>query len=145
MVILYLVVRNLEVKQKIDKIRQEWTCDVLLFYNYFLFIATCLILALRVTKNQTLVLIESFLIGIMVLIFTYYSIAFFIRGLYMYEDLPEGEVRKMPESYFLYSVYLICFFMNAIFIVGVLYILCYIALMTYQLRGVLFQTDELET
>ena len=81
----------------------------------------------------------------MVLIFTYYSIAFFIRGLYMYEDLPEGEVRKMPESYFLYSVYLICFFMNAIFIVGVLYILCYIALMTYQLRGVLFQTDALET
>ena len=137
--------RNLEVKQKIDKIRQEWTCDVLLFYNYFLFMATCLILALRVTKNQTLVLIESFLIGIMVLIFTYYSIAFFIRGLYMYEDLPEGEVRKMPESYFLYSVYLICFSMNAIFIVGVLYTLCYIALMTYQLRGVLFQTDALET
>ena len=51
LVILYLVVRNIEIKRKVDKVRKEWTCDVLLFYNYFLFFTTCLFLALKVTKN----------------------------------------------------------------------------------------------
>ena len=81
LVILYLVVRNIEVKQKADKVRQEWTCDVLLFYNYFLLFATCLFLALRVSTNQTLVFVEMVLFGIMVLVFTYCSIALFVRGL----------------------------------------------------------------
>ena len=51
LVIVYLVVRNIEVKDKADKLRQEWTCETLLFYNYILFFAICQSLALRVCKN----------------------------------------------------------------------------------------------
>ena len=62
----------------------------------------------------------------------------------MYEGLPDSEINKMPESTFLYSIYLACFFLNTIFIIIVLYMLIYFAVMTYQLRGVLFQTDDIE-
>ena len=50
LLILYIVVKTLEFRQRVDKIRQRWTSDVLLFYNYFLFAMTCLVLAMRVTK-----------------------------------------------------------------------------------------------
>ena len=144
LLILYIVVANLDVKQKADRIRQSWTCDILIFYNYFLFTITCLVLALRVTKNQILVLLESSAFGLSIIIFTYYSIEFFVRALQMYEDLPEREQRKETEDYFLYMVFLICLVLNTMCIICVLYVLCYIALMTWQLRGVLFASDANE-
>jgi len=85
------------------------------------------------------------LLVIVMLFFTYYSISFFVRGLLMNENLPNSEVQKVPESYFLYIVYLVCFSINTIFIIAELYVICYLAIMTYQLRGVLFQSDEPET
>ena len=131
LLILYIVVKNLEVAHKVDKIRQKWTSDVLLFYNYFLFTMTCLVLAMRVTKPQALFVFESFIFGILVLIFTFYSVKFFLKGFNMYEDPPKDELQKEPESYFLYGVYLTCFIVNAILLAGVIYVLCYIAVMTF--------------
>lgn len=88
--ILYLVVSSLDVKQKVDRIRQKWTCDVLFFYNCFLFVTTCLLLAFKVTKYQALVMVETFFFAVLVAIFTYYSMSFFVRGMFMYEDLPKN-------------------------------------------------------
>ena len=131
LVILYVIVRNIEIKQKADKVRQEWTCDMLLFYNYFLFFSTGLLLALKVTTNETLVLLEMIMFVIMVVVFGFYSIGFFVRGFYMYEDLPDNETSRAPESTFLYVVYLACYVCNMILIIILIYILCYVGLMTY--------------
>ena len=63
LVILYLIVRNLQIQQKIDKRRQEWTCSILLFYNYIFLAAISLSLAIRVTTNQTLLVIETIIMN----------------------------------------------------------------------------------
>ena len=78
--------------------------------------------------------------GILVIVFAYYSIGFFVRGFYMYENLPASEISRAPESTFLYCVFIACYTCNTIFIIILLYVFCYVGLMTYQLRGVLFQS-----
>jgi len=51
LVIIYIVVTQIDVKQQIDIRRRGWTLKVLRFYNYTFFLAICLGLALRVSKN----------------------------------------------------------------------------------------------
>ena len=48
----------------------------------------------------------------------------------------------MPDSYFLYSIYIMVYLFNILFVAVLTYILCYLALVTYQLRGVLFAEDD---
>ncbi len=79
--ILYLIVKHMDVKQKADKRRQNWTSEVLLFYNQIFFIAICLVLLLRVSKNQTVVVATSIAIGCVASFFVGKSIDFFIRGM----------------------------------------------------------------
>ena len=145
LVILYLIVRNLQIQQKIDKRRQEWTCSILLFYNYIFLAAISLSLAIRVTTNQTLLVIETILLALVTIFFTFKSISLFLDGMYLYEDLPDHEVNKNPESIVLYIIFILCFLSNLFFMIVVLYFLCYLGVMTYQLRGVLFQDDLVET
>ena len=145
LLILYLIVRYMDIKQKIDQRRQRWTCEILLFYNYILLLSVALTLALRVTTVQVLLLIETILMALVILFFIFQSIRLFIISLDLYEDLPDSEVNRIPESTLLYIIFILCFLSNLISMIIVGYFLGYIGMMTYQLRGVLFQDDMVET
>ena len=75
----------------------------------------------------------------MLVIFAYESVQFFFDGQNLYQDLPDEETKRMPESTLLYVIYLACFACNTLFLIVFLYVVTYIALMTYQLRGVIFE------
>ena len=88
-------------------------------------------LALRVTTVQVLLLIETILMALVILFFTFQSIRLFIISLELYEDLPDSEVNRLPESTLLYIIFILCFLSNLISMIIVVYFLCYIAMMTY--------------
>ena len=88
-------------------------------------------LALRVTTVQVLLLIETILMALVILYFTFQSIRLFIISLELYEDLPDSEVNRLPESTLLYIIFILCFLSNLISMIIVVYFLSYIAMMTY--------------
>ena len=69
--------------------------------------------------------------GITVVYFAFESMRLFANGMNLYSDLPDSEVKKMPKSLLLYAVYLVCFFCNTVLICFVIYVLVYLAIMTY--------------
>lgn len=138
----YLIVKNVEVKQKADLRRQIWTTEILWFYYCTLFVAICLFLAFRVTKNEKLAAVLMICLGCVVIYFAVYSVYFLIWGINLYHDMPKSETGKLPESILIYATYIICFFANIVCVTICLYVLCYVALMTYQMRGVLFAEDD---
>ena len=72
--ILYLIVKHINVEKKADLRRKEYTCTVILFYNYMYICAVGLILALRVTKNQIISLFWAVCLGILLAITSYKSV-----------------------------------------------------------------------
>ena len=101
-----------------------------------------LFLAFRVTKQEKLAAVLMLTLGLLVIYFAINSVYFFFWGMNLYDDIPESETRKLPESILIYTIYLICFVANLICVSVCLYVLCYLALMTYQMRGVLFAEDD---
>lgn len=134
----YLIVKHADVTHQADLRRQKWTCNILWFYNTTFFVAICLFLAFRVTKNEKLAALLFICLSCTVIYFFTHSVYFMYWGVFLYEDLPESESQKMPESVLVYVIYLLCFIANLICVFALLYLLCYLALMTYQMRGVLF-------
>ena len=142
LLIVYFIVKHIEVTQKADVRRQQWTCSFLLFYNQTFLVGICLLLAYRVSKNESLALGVMVLAGFWLAYFAVRSLSFFVWGFNLYQDLPDGESNKLPESTLLYAVFLLCFTANLFCIAVMLYVFCYVAAMTYQLRGVLFAEDN---
>ena len=145
LLILLLVVRSFELEHRVDIKRQRWTCDVLLFYNVSFGVAMSIYLVFKVSTNQRFLIFLTFLFGLFIVLFAYFTVVLFMNGLHINEDLPDEEVNRMPESAFLYAVFLACFLSLAFFVVFLTWIGCYVALVTYQMRGVLFQNDQEET
>ena len=48
----------------------------------------------------------------------------------------------MPESTLLYVIYLMCYACNTFFLIVFFYVVTYIAIVTYQLRGVIFEQSQ---
>ena len=70
-------------------------------------------------------------LALLVLFFSVKSVMYFWWGMRLYDDLPDNEVYKVPESYLLYSIYLGCLSVNLICIVVMTYILCYVGIVTW--------------
>ena len=86
---------------------------------------------MKTANNQKIVYGLIFTISALVLYFSYTSVKFFIRGMQLYDELPDSEIRKLPESTFLFITFYICFAVNAFFIVVLTYCFCYVAVFTY--------------
>mmetsp|Transcript_12548 Transcript_12548/g.16089 ORF Transcript_12548/g.16089 Transcript_12548/m.16089 type:complete len:97 (+) Transcript_12548:271-561(+) len=80
-------------------------------------------------------------LALTVIYFFFYSLYYFYWGMNLYSDLPNSKSKKLPESTLIYSLYFVCFIANLICVSILIYIFCYLAGMTYQMRGVLFADD----
>ena len=76
----------------------------------------CLFLAFRVSTNDTAGAILMLCLAISAVYFFYNSVYFLIWGFNLYQELPESESHKLPESIIVYAIYLICFFVNLVFV-----------------------------
>ena len=104
--------------------------EVLRFYNYIFLVAVCLYMAMKVFGDNLFVTCMLVLLSTALLSF-YRSVVFLATGLTLTSDLPESELRHMPESAFLYLVYLACFVFNGVFLFVLSYFLAYFAMLTY--------------
>lgn len=52
----------------------------MLFYNYIFFVALCLSLAVKFSKNQSVVMTSIVLLALTTMLVAYYSVCFFLGG-----------------------------------------------------------------
>lgn len=58
------------------------------------------------------------------------------------EGMPDEESQRTPESSLLYFIYIVAFSINLILLMIFIYMLCYMLMLTYSLRGVIFDDDS---
>jgi len=96
-----------------------------------MFAAIILVLAFRVSTNQKLAIALMATIGCLACYFFIRSLQYFVWGVNLYKELPASEINKFPESSLLYIVYLACFTVNVVLLACMVYVICYVAVMTY--------------
>ena len=80
-------------------------------------------------------------LAITTIYFFFNTVYYFFWGMGLYEDLPDSEKNKLPESTLVYTIYLLCYVANLLCMCLLIYIIGYLCAMTYQMRGVLFAED----
>ena len=121
--------------------RQKWTCDILFFYGCCLLITMCISLGFRIIRNDTVVAGLMICMAVMVVYFFANSVYYFTWGLNLYAELPDDQKNKLPESVMVYTVFLLCYTSNFVCMLAMVYLFCYLGVMTWQMRGVLFAED----
>ena len=81
-------------------------------------------------------------LGLTSVYFFFHTVYYFFWGLNLYDDLPSDEKNKIPESFLVYTIYLLCYLANLFCMAVMIYVFCYLSIMTYQMRGVLFAEDQ---
>ena len=67
LLIAYLLVYYIPVREEIDKERKEWTLDVLAFYNYLFLIVVCFLMVVRLCGPKLRIFYQIFVPTLVVL------------------------------------------------------------------------------